>query len=139
MITALVYDDGKVAEIVPDDISEVRSRGRLVWVDLWDASDEDFACVQAEFELHPLAMEDARKHGQRAKLEQYPTHAFIVAYSKELAEVDVFVGPDWVVTVRGAGPAGEPWDISGARSRFERTRDGNGTVGFLVYTLLDEL
>ncbi len=28
----------------------------------------DFARVAEEFQLHPLAMEDARKHGQRPKL-----------------------------------------------------------------------
>jgi magnesium transporter len=137
--------DGQVEEIAdPHDISEVRGRdGRIVWVDLWEPSDEDLACVQEEFALHPLAMEDARKHGQRPKLEQYPTHAFIVAYSMTLAEVDLFVGPDWLVSVRGAatrpGSEGLPWDIGPARTRFERTREGSGSIGFLVYTILDEL
>jgi magnesium transporter len=140
-ISAFAYTPAGVEPISdPKQISEVRGReGRIIWVDVWDPDDSDLACVQEEFELHPLAMEDARKHGQRPKLEQYPTHAFIVAYSKTLSEVDLFVGPDWVVSVRGEGRDGQPWDIGPALSRFERTRGGSPTVGFLVYTILDEL
>jgi magnesium transporter len=143
VIHAAKYE-GDTVELIddPTEISELRGKdGRLLWIDMTDATDADFACVQEEFELHPLAMEDARKHGQRPKLEQYPTHAFVVAYSMALAEVDLFVGPDWVITVRGPGPGaeGEPWDVGPARARFERTKSGPGTVGFLLYTILDEL
>ena len=141
MISAWSFGADGVEQIAdPALISDIRQEnGRLVWVDLWDATDEDFACVQTEFDLHPLAMEDARKHGQRPKLEQYPTHAFIVAYSMSLAEVDMFVGPSWIVTVRGSGPDGNAWDVAGARARFERTRGHNVSVGLFVYTILDEL
>ena len=141
MIQAFVYRPGSVDRIDdPRDISEIRAReGRVVWVDMWDPTEDDLLCVQEEFELHPLAMEDARKHGQRPKLEQYPTHAFIVAYSKTLAEVDLFVGPDWLVSVRGAGPDGQPWDVGPAMQRFDRTRSEDGTVALVVYTVLDEL
>jgi magnesium transporter len=135
------YNEGEVREVNdPNDISELVGRdGRLIWVDLLDPTDDDFACVQREFDLHPLAMEDARKHGQRPKLEQYPTHAFIVAYSREQAEVDLFFGVDWLVSVRGRDPEGGVWDVSGARSRFERTKPEHASVGFLLYTILDEL
>lgn len=141
MIHAWAYGSDGGHEIAdPADISDVRARGdNLVWVDLWQATSADFACIEEEFDLHPLAMEDARKHQQRPKLEHYPTHAFLVAYSMTLAEVDMFVGPNWVVTVRGAGPDGLPWDIAGARARFERTRGDRLNVGLFVYTILDEL
>jgi len=140
VISASAFSHDGVAHIDdPRRISEMRNGGQLIWVDLIDPTDADLACVQEEFNLHPLAMEDARKHGQRPKLEHYPTHAFLVAFSMALAEVDLFVGPDWVVSVRGVGPDGTRWDIEPARVRFERTRDGNGSSGFLVYTILDEL
>src|SRR5688500_9382770 len=115
MLTVHCYDAGGARVVEnPDDISElVQQSSQLVWVDLVDATDREYDCVQHEFELHPLAMEDARKHGQRPKLEQYPTHAFVVAYSARLAEVDVFVGRNWLVTVRGRADegeqVGEPW------------------------------
>ncbi|HEX9991647.1 MAG TPA: magnesium/cobalt transporter CorA [Acidimicrobiales bacterium] len=123
----------------PADISEVVGDGRVVWVDLVDPTDQDLACVREEFELHPLAMEDARKHGQRPKLEQYPSHAFVVLYSKEHAEVDLFVGPNWLVSVRATNERGERCDIDGIRARFERTRGADTSVGFLLYTILDHI
>ncbi|HEX9969052.1 MAG TPA: magnesium/cobalt transporter CorA [Acidimicrobiales bacterium] len=145
MITALDYcREGSEVVRDPASISDlVGRRGHVLWVDVSDPSDEDFACIATEFDLHPLAMEDARKHGQRAKLERYPTHAFVVAYSETLSEVDLFVGPDWLVTVRGTNQAGQRWDPDSAHRRFERARqNGNGkgpAVGVLLYTILDEL
>ena len=141
MITVLDYcRDGSDVVHDPATISELLGRaGHVLWVDVADPSDDDFACIAREFDLHPLAMEDARKHGQRPKLERYPTHAFVVAYSERLSEVDVFVGPDWVVTVRGRNPTGGAWAIEEARRRFDRTRVNGTSVGLLLYTILDEL
>jgi magnesium transporter len=140
-IDVTCYNDGRVKEIKdPADISELVHRDdHLIWVDLVDPTPEDFRHVQQEFELHPLAMEDAAKHGQRPKLEQYPTHAFVVAYSKEGAEVDLFVGQDWLVSVRERSDDDQVWDMAPARARFERTKPETATVGFLLYTVLDEL
>ena len=141
MISAHAYRPGQgIEEVPPAEISEVVGRdGRLLWVDLVDPSDEDLARVQEEFELHPLAIEDARKHRQRPKLEQYPTHAFVVAYSCDLAEVDLFVGREWLVSVRERNDAGATWPVEAARARFERTKADCATVGFLLYVILDEL
>jgi magnesium transporter len=141
VITVFCYNEGATRVVEdPQSISDLVGRdGRLLWVDLVDPTDADFDCVQREFELHPLALEDARSHGQRAKLERYPSHAFVVAYSKELAEVDFFVGPTWLVTVRERSRDGQVWATDAAKSRFERTKPENATVGFLLYTFLDEL
>lgn len=141
MITVLSYGpDGREVIHDPEQISEIVGReDRLLWVDLAEPTDDDFDCIAREFDLHHLAMEDARKHGQRPKLERYPTHAFVVAYSEALCEVDLFVGPDWLVTVRGTNDAGQAWELEEARRRFERTRGTHATVGLLLYTVLDEL
>jgi magnesium transporter len=140
-ITVRCYNDAGIKEVEnPADISEILHRkDRLIWVDLVDPTPEDFTHVQEEFELHPLAMEDAAKHDQRPKLEQYPTHAFVVAYSKQQAEVDLFIGKDWLVSVREREADGAVWDIEPIRARFERTKPDFATVGFLLYTILDEL
>src|SRR5262245_61565405 len=115
MISVRSYEFGAATDVRnPEDISElIGHEGRVVWVDLEDPSDEDFELIRDEFSLHPLAMEDARNHGQRPKLEQYPTHGFVVAYSANLAEVDLFIGPQWLVTVRGRNEAGETWSVKG--------------------------
>ncbi|HEX2063801.1 MAG TPA: magnesium/cobalt transporter CorA [Acidimicrobiales bacterium] len=142
MICVLAYRSGQDRVEVDrhDEISEIVGRGgSLVWVDMLDPSAADLEMVQKEFGLHPLAIEDAHKHRQRPKLEEYPTHAFVVAYSSELAEVDLFVGPDWLVSVRETNEDGHSWSADAARARFERTKPEQATVGFLLYVLLDEL
>ncbi len=133
-------DAGARDDIDPADISEVvGQRGTVVWIDALDPDDADFGCIREELSLHPLAIEDARKHGQRPKLELYPGHAFVVAYSATLAEVDIFAGPGWIVTIRGCGEDGEPWSLDNARKRFERSGPEAATSGFLLYTILDDL
>ena len=140
MITARCYPTGAVAEIDPTDVSEaIKQDDQLVWVDLASPEEADLALVQDEFSLHPLAMEDVRERQQRPKLEHYPTHAFLVAYTAERREVDIFIGPTWLITVREDDTADDKSFIDDARRRFERTRPEHATVGFLLYIVLDEL
>ena len=135
------FDGGGSAEIQdPDAISDlIEAASCLVWIDVTDASSADFEDLARELQLHPLALEDAQKHGQRPKIETYPTHAFVVAYSQDLAEVDFFVGRNWMVTVRGRGQSGEPFPIEAVRARFERLGGGVPSVAVLLYVLLDDI
>ena len=141
MMSVRVYEEGQeTCEVESARISEVlRDKTGLVWVDLAEPSEDDLACLQKEFSLHPLAMDDVRAHHQRPKLEQYPTHSFLVAYSNEMQEVDFFVGPSWQITFRECKRVEDAWSVDGARTRFERTRAESVSAGFLLYVLLDEL
>ena len=130
--TSHLHDPAEIATIV-------ERKGELVWVDVLDPNDDDFACIAEEFGLHPLAVEDARKHGQRPKLEHYANHSFVVAYSREMAEVDLFIGPGWLVTVRERSPEGHICRIDAIRNRFQRESPHQTTVGHLVYVVLDEV
>jgi magnesium transporter len=140
MMSARLYRDADVKEIDPADISEVvGAPGSLVWVDLTDPADADLECIQQEFSLHPLAIEDVRHHFQRPKLETYPTHSFLVAYSGALQEVDLFIGPTWVISVREGESEASSWSVDSARARFDRVRPDPPSPGFLVYVILDQL
>ena len=141
MITVRTYRGGEVHEHAdPGDISSLAGgEDGLLWVDVVDPDEGDLTCLQEQFQLHPLAMEDVRKHQQRPNLEQYPTHAFVVAYSGGLQEVDFFVGEGWLVVVRERDDQGATWNDEGARLRFERLAPDTATCGFLLYVLLDEL
>jgi magnesium transporter len=140
VLTAHRYRAGSDDAIEPDTISDcVAEPGAIVWVDGADATDADLDKLAEEFSLHPLAVEDAKHHHQRPKIERYPTHAFVVAYSAQLSEVDIFVGPTWVVTVRAHNESGEEWDPSSARGRFQRTNRDPPIVGLLLHTIVDEL
>lgn len=147
MLQVFAFGAGRDAERIddPQRISDlVAEEGRLVWVDLVTPTEAELRLVEAEFSLDPHAMEDVSKHGQRPKLEHYPTHAFIVAFAsgpdpRHLPEVDIFVGPQWLVTVREADVAVSHFDIEAVRERHDRSRDPAPSVGFLLWTVLDEL
>jgi magnesium transporter len=113
----------------------------VVWVDATGPDDDDLDVASELFSLHELALEDISKHGQRAKLERYPDHAFLVAYARatdgELAELDVFLGSNWILTVRERNESGEVLDIHDTKRRLEERRDLDPSPGSILYALLD--
>ena len=139
-IDVRTYEHGSSHTHQSEDIGTLKDMdGHLLWVDVVDPTEDDLHCLQTQFQLHALAMEDIRNHHQRPKLEHYPTHAFIVAYSTDLQEVDLFAGKGWLISVRERDDEGQVWAVDGARARFERTQPDLATAGFLLYILLDEL
>jgi magnesium transporter len=129
----------------PDRISDlVSEEDTVVWADLCGPVDGDLDLLAQEFNLHPLSIEDARKHGQRPKLEHFNTHAFIVAYAadettKELVEVDFFIGENWLITVHGAAPLGGAFDVDDCQDRVCRLKPQHPSSSFLFYIVLDTL
>ncbi len=132
--------DGIVAkqDVPLGDISLENSDANI-WIDFLDPDPTHLDHLLKLFSLHPLAIEDATKHGQRAKLDHFPNHAFMVVYSMEAAEVDFFIGPSWVITVRERNEDGQYWNSDIAGERLKRAVPTEATVGYIVYTLLDEL
>lgn len=73
--------------------------------------------VQDELGLHPLAVEDASTGHQRPKIEEYGDSLFAVMHLVDIAydgslnvgEIDVFVGPSAVLSVRNRQPFQFPW------------------------------
>jgi magnesium transporter len=109
VIAAGVYASGRrVADIATEDAREWSRRpGHVVWIGLFEPSLELLARVQAQFDLHPLAIEDAGKPHQHPKLEQYGDALFIVARTAQIVderigfgETHIFIGRGYVVTVR---------------------------------------
>ena len=128
IVDCAVYQDGRRApEEVPLDETFEQSRGpnAFAWIGLHDPTDEEFERVRREFDLHELAVEDARKGHQRPKLEIYGDSLFLVLrtirYADdqiELGEILVFVGDGFIVTVRhGETPLHE------VRDRMEQRPD----------------
>jgi magnesium transporter len=144
LINCVAYEDGtKLADCSIDDISEYLKRpGCFVWVALKDATAEELSKMQEEFGLHDLAIEDARHGHQRPKIEEYDDTLFAVLQTVEfsgekeleLGEVDVFVGKNFVLSVRNRSTA----NFLGVRARSEREphllRHG---PAFVFYALLD--
>jgi magnesium transporter len=146
LINCVAYQAGsKLADISVADISDYVSRpGCFVWVALLDATPEELDEMQREFGLHELAVEDAHHGHQRPKIEEYGDSLFAVMHLLEPAEdgsselnvgeVDVFVGPNYVLSVRNGSKLG----FLGVRERCEREpallRTGSG---FVLYALMD--
>ena len=143
LINCVAYQDGrKLADIPVADISDYVARNdAFVWVALRDATPAELAVMQEEFGLHELAVEDAGRGQQRPKIEEYGDSLFVVVKMLELregelqlGEVDIFVGPNYVLSNR----SNSTQDFLGVRARAEREphllQQG---AGFVLYALMD--
>ena len=145
MLTATVYNSETSRSVsgIQAIVSAIADPSNLLWIDLEGPEDEDLDSLATGLNLHELAIEDVRKHGQRAKLNRYPLHAFLVANARaadgDMCEVDFFIGPNWLITVRETNDHGETFSIAEVTRRYERIRSLDTGVGFLLYCLLDEL
>ena len=141
LINCVVYQEGvRLHDIGQEEISGWLGRpNSFVWVALKDPTAEELACMQTQFGLHELAVEDARKGHQRPKLEEYEDVLFavlqLVDYSEgrvSLGEVDMFVGKDFVLSVRTRSE----WALLGVRARAEREphllKQGPGYVFYAI-------
>lgn len=147
LINCVVYEDGaKLADIPVSRIGEYLSLPRcFVWVALHEASQEELLELQQAFDLHPLAVEDAQNGHQRPKVEEYGDSLFVVLHlldadadaprtATEVGELDVFVGHNYVVSVRNRSSHG----FVEVRERCQREPEllKNGP-GFVLYALMD--
>lgn len=119
LVDCAAYVDG---HRVPGCSSAVEARAALdgspngfVWVGLYEPDAQEMARVADQFGLHQLAVEDAVHAYQRPKLDRYRNYLFMVfktvtfreyeqpdrtAEVVETGEVMVFLGQDFVITVR---------------------------------------
>ena len=151
LVNCVAYQNGrKLSDIPIEDISEYVSRPDcFVWVALFEPNDAELDQMKEEFGLHPLAVEDARHGHQRPKIEEYEDSLFAVLHTVEQApeggdsplrvgEVAVFVGPNYILSVRLRTEKG----FTDVRARTEREpellRHGSGYVFYaLVDTIVD--
>src|SRR3982751_3573746 len=143
LINCVAYEEGrKLADIDKRDIRNYLQRpGCFVWVALRDATEEELSEMQDELDLHPLAVEDARHGHQRRKIEEYGDLLFVVVNTVDvvgdelkIGEVDIFVGRNYVLSVRQHSEQG----FLGVRARAEREPEllRNG-AGYVLYALID--
>jgi magnesium transporter len=110
---------------ISDALDAARERGDcFIWIGLHEPTQDEFDLVKDELNLHPLAVEDAVKAHQRPKLERYDDSIFVVLKTVkyieegsdiEIGEIMIFVGHDFVITVRH----GEGNPLGPVRRRLE--------------------
>ena len=143
IVNCVAYDRGQKLSDIP--LSEVRShlarRDCFVWVALKDPEPAELATLQEEFGLHELAIEDAQNGHQRPKIEEYGSSLFIVLHLVEPAgdelqtgEVAIFVGPQYIVSVRRGAQLG----FADVRRRCEQEPEllQHGPA-YVLYALMD--
>ena len=132
VVEAALYRDGvrvPTPATLAQTYRELRDQASVMaWIGLGRPTSDELLSLAAEFDLHPLAVEDAMEAHQRPKLERYGDTLFVVLRAAryldapeevDFAELHVFVGPDFVITVRhGAAP-----DLSAVRLRMEDSPD----------------
>ena len=73
--------------LVVEDVSKIsdllRQPDHRLWLDMENPGPEDFRMLENEFQLHPLAVEDAMVRHQRPKVDQYSDFYFVVFYAVE--------------------------------------------------------
>lgn len=129
IVESAVYDAGRrVAS--PDTLADTYRSLReqdagMAWIGLYRPDEAELASLAAEFDLHELAVEDAIQAHQRPKLERYGATLFVVLRAArylddvekvEFGELHLFIGPDFVVTVRHS----ESPDLGAVRIRLEQ-------------------
>jgi len=129
LVDNAIYVDGRrvaTPKTLDETFERLKAHQGFAWIGLYRPSNEEVRSVANEFTLHHLAVEDALKGHQRAKLERYADVLFIVLRPArymdeeervEFGELHVFVGPDFVVTIRHA----ESPDLSKVRHRMEES------------------
>src|SRR6476659_7005661 len=141
----------RVAERAPERDEprvEIVEAPGLRWIHIERPRAVDQAWLEERFDFHPLDYEDVRSRNQRPKVDEYDDYLFIVLhfprYDKRVsrlnaAEVDIFVGPDFLITLPN-----EP--LQPIEYLFERCRTNEDVrddifskgPGYLLYKIVDD-
>ena len=150
IIRVLAYGPQRVDERQVDTIEQLQQwvgKHSVVWIAVEGLGDaETIQRLGKMFGLHPLALEDVVNVHQRAKVEPYDDHLFVVTRSVTAAEtanggeveseqISIFLGKNFVLTFQQrADDCLEPVR--------DRIRHGNGRIrtagpDYLAYALID--
>jgi magnesium transporter len=127
---------------------EILEGDGLRWINIESPGPVDRAWLEEHFEFHPLDYEDVASRNQRPKIDSYPNYLFIVlhfpVFDKAVgrlnaAELDIFVGPDFVVTLPNT-------PLPPVEYQFERCRHSEEAreqllskgSGYLLYRIVDD-
>ena len=148
IVDCAIYEEGQRRDgrVDLEHAYDVRHEpGKFVWIGLYEPTEEEFASLRREFNLHELAVEDAIHAHQRPKLEVYEHMVFLVLKTAryvdpteviELGELLVFLGDDYIITVRH----GEASSLTPVRESLEddpeHLRRGPGAV---LHAILDRV
>jgi magnesium transporter len=120
----------------------------LRWINIERPRAVDQGWLEERFEFHPLDYEDVFSRNQRPKVDEYDDYLFIVLhfprYDKKVsrlnaAELDLFVGPDYLITIPNEPLQAVEYLFERCRSN-EELRDSlfSKGPGYLLYKIVDD-
>lgn len=121
-------DGARQAEetLAPLDAARLCDTDGFVWLGLFEPTTDEMESVRQAFDLHELAVEDAKDYHLRPKVEDFEASVKLVILRTaryddareevDFGEISVFVGNNFVITVR-QGVASE---LHQARARLEQ-------------------
>jgi magnesium transporter len=138
----------RIAERPDEPRAEIVEAPGLRWINIERPRAADQAWLEERFDFHPLDYEDVLSRNQRPKVDEYDDYLFIVLhfprYDKAVgrlnaAELDIFVGPDYLITLPN-----EP--LQPVEYLFERVRTNEELreslfskgAGYLLYKIVDD-
>src|SRR3954452_15615702 len=127
---------------------EIVESDGLRWINIERPSPVDRAWLEEQFDFHPLDYEDVQSRNQRPKIDEYDDYLFIVlhfpVFDKAVgrlnaAELDLFVGPDYLITLPNSPLPPVEYLFERCRSSEEARQQlfSNGT-GYLLYKIVDD-
>ena len=130
------------------EIVETAGPQGLRWINIPRYGAPEREWLEENFCFHPLDYEDLRSRNQRPKVDDYDDYLFVVLqfprFDKEVgrlnaAELDVFVGPDYVITIPNRQIAALDYLFERCRGddEFRDQLFGKGT-GYLLYRIVDD-
>lgn len=145
IVDCAIYAHGRrEKEIGLDEVDEaLNSKDKFVWLRLKDPDKAFMKEVQAKFDLHDLAIEDAHRAHQRPKFESYGKTYFVVLRTIkaregekniDFGETHFFVGKNFIITIRHRSPI--PFDDVRARCELTPHLLEKGS-GFVLYAVVD--
>jgi len=146
VISVIGYGSDGCCEQVFRDVADVQAylaRWPVTWINVDGLGDvQTIARLADMLGLHRLAVEDTVNTHQRAKVEHYPNHLFLVAHMAtyndhlETEQLSLYLGKSYVVTFQGGQP-GDPFEP--VRERIRHAVGGIRQAGadHLAYCLID--
>ena len=135
------------AEPAGPNVETIQSSG-LRWVNIERPTAIERTWLEEEFDFHALDLEDVLSRNQRPKIDEYPEYLFIVLHFPvydpsvgrlNAGELDIFVGPDFLVTIpnQPLQPVEYLFERCSTREELRDELFSRGS-GYLLYRIVDD-
>src|SRR6188768_4285381 len=135
------------AEPQTPNVEQIDSSG-LRWVNIERPGALERTWLEENFEFHALDLEDVLSRNQRPKIDVYDDYLFIVLHFPVFdpqagrlgtGELDLFVGPDYLVTIPNQPLQPVEYLFERCRQKEElREQHFSKGSGFLLYRIVDD-